>query len=134
MKVSRILKALFLHCISQIWYLFYYLELLNYVVIFNFLIKRYLILRTFLKEMVILVTLLTFASKDFWRFLNYVFIDKKIYVLAPKKKLVCILPYIGKKSLQLRSKLVKSVQNNLSFCNLKVVFRSTYKLHTLFLF
>ena len=68
------------------------------------------------------------------RFLNYVFIDKKIYALAPKKELVCVLPFIGKKSLQLRSKLVKSVQNNLSFCHLKVVFQSPYKLHTLFCF
>ena len=45
-----------------------------------------------------------------------------------------MLPFIGKKSLQLRSKLVKSVQNNLSFCHLKVVFKSPYKLHTLFRF
>ena len=55
-------------------------------------------------------------------YLNKVFIDKKIYALAPKKELVCVLPFIRKKSLQLRSKLVKSVQNNLSFCHLKVVF------------
>ena len=68
------------------------------------------------------------------RYLNQVFIDKKIYALAPKKELVCVLPFIGKKSLQLRSKLVKSVQNNLSFCHLKVVFQSPYKLHTLFRF
>ena len=65
---------------------------------------------------------------------NQVFIDKKIYALAPKKELVCVLPFIGKKSLQSRSKLVKSVQNNLSFCHLKVVFQSSYKLHTLFRF
>ena len=45
-----------------------------------------------------------------------------------------MLPFIGKKSLHLRSKLVKSVQNNLSFCYLKVVFQSPYKLHTLFRF
>ena len=45
------------------------------------------------------------------RYLNQVFIDKKIYALAPKKELICVLPFIGKKSLQLRSKLVKSVQN-----------------------
>ena len=64
------------------------------------------------------------------RYLNQVFIDKKIYALAPKKELVCVLPFIGKKSLQLRSKLVKSIQNNLSFCHLKVVFQSPYKCHT----
>ena len=50
-------------------------------------------------------------------------------LLHPKKEL-CVLPFIGKKSLQLRSKLVKSIQNNLSFCHLKVVFQSPYKRHT----
>ena len=68
------------------------------------------------------------------RYLNQVSIDKKIYALAPRKGLVCVLPFIGKKSLQLRSKLVKSVQNNLSFCYLEVVFQSPCKLHTLFRF
>ena len=47
---------------------------------------------------------------------------------------MCVLPFTGKKSLQLRSKLLKSLQNNLSFCHLKVVFQSPYKLHTLFSF
>ena len=68
------------------------------------------------------------------RFLNNIFIYKKVYALAPKKQLVCVLPFIGKKSLQLRSKLVKSVQNNLSFCHLKVVFQSPCKLCILFRF
>ena len=36
-----------------------------YVLILNFFIKKYLILRIFLKEMVALVTLLKFVSKDF---------------------------------------------------------------------
>ena len=68
------------------------------------------------------------------RFLNKMFIDKKVYALAPKKELVCVLPFIGKKSLQLRSKLVKSIQNNLSFCHLTVVFQSPHELCTLFRF
>ena len=45
-----------------------------------------------------------------------------------------MLPFIGKKSLQLRSKLAKSVQNNLNFCHLKIIFQSPYKLCTLFRF
>ena len=56
------------------------------------------------------------------RFLNDIFIDKKVYALAPKKELVCVLPLIGKKSFYLRSKLVKSAKINLSYCLLKVVF------------
>ena len=35
-------------------------------------------------------------------------------------------------TLQLRSKLVKSVQNNLSLCHLKSCFQLSFKLHTLF--
>ena len=31
------------------------------------------------------------------RFLNDIFIDKKVYALAPKKELLCVLPLIGKK-------------------------------------
>ena len=38
------------------------------------------------------------------------------------------------KSLQLRFKLVKSVENNVNFCPLKVVFQSPYKSRTLFRF
>ena len=53
-------------------------------------------------------------------------------LLAPKNELVCVLPFIGKKLSQLRFKLFKSVRNNWSFCYLKVVFQSPYKLHTLF--
>ena len=68
------------------------------------------------------------------RFLNNIFIDKKVYVFAPKKELVCMLPLIGKKSFQLRSKLVKSAEINLSYSLLKVVFQSPYKLPTLFRF
>ena len=65
-EFSLILKALFLYLISRIWYLRYHLELLNYVLILNFFIKKYWILRIFLKEMVILVTLLTLVLKDIW--------------------------------------------------------------------
>ena len=60
--------------------------------------------------------------------------DKKVYAIAPKEELVCVLPFIGKKSLQLRSKFVKSVQNNLSYCHIKVAFQSPCKLCTLFRF
>ena len=45
-----------------------------------------------------------------------------------------MLPFTGKESLELRSKLVKSVQKNLSFYHLKVVFQSSRKLCTLFRF
>ena len=73
--------------------------------------------------MFILVILLTDVSKHF------IFSQIKSYVPLYLKR-----NCLGKKSLQLRSKLVKSAQNNLSFWHLKVVFQSPYKLRTLFHF
>ena len=54
--------------------------------------------------------------------------------VAQGKELLCVLPFICKKSLQLRSRLVKSIQQNLKFCSLNVIFQSPCKLHTLFKF
>ena len=65
------------------------------------------------------------------RLLNNIFKDKKVCAFACKKELVCVLPFIGKKSLQLIS---KSVQNILNFCHLNLPFHSPYKLRTFFRF
>ena len=67
-------------------------------------------------------------------FLDKTFIEKKVFSVAQKKELVCVLPFIAKKSLQLKSRLVKSIQQNLKFCSLNVIFQSPCKLHTLFKF
>ena len=67
-------------------------------------------------------------------FLDKIFIEKKVFSVAQKKELVCVLPFIGKKSLQLRSRLVMSIKQNLKFCSLNVIFQSSCKLHTLFKF
>ena len=81
--------------------------------------------------MVTLLVLLIIVSKGFYiRFLS----RKKTFLTASKKKLVCVLPFIGRKCLQLRSRLVKSIQVNLQFCSLKVVFESPCKRRSLFHF
>ena len=59
-------------------------------------------------------------------------LKKEVYLLAPKEQLSCVLPFLGKKSLHLRSRLVNSVNKTVRFFNLKVVFRSQRKLNTLF--
>ena len=59
-----------------------------------------------------------FIDKCVKTFLYKIFIGKKVFSVAQKKELVCVLPFIGKKSLQLRSRLVKSIQQNLKFCSL----------------
>ena len=52
-----------------------------------------------------------------------------------KEEIICIFPFIGKKSLQLRIRLVNSIENNennLKFCKLKSYFPITIKLNSLF--
>ena len=65
---------------------------------------------------------ISFIDKCVKRFLDKVFVEKKTFLTASKKQLLCVLPFIGKKSLQLRSRLVKSIQGNLQFCSLKISF------------
>ena len=51
---------------------------------------------------------------------------------ASEKELICVLPFIRNKSLQLRTRLVNSVENNLKFCKVKAIFKSLCKLSLLF--
>ena len=66
------------------------------------------------------------------KYLDKVFIKKEVVLKASKKELICVLPFIGNKSLQLRTRLVNSIENNLKFCKLKVIFQSPCKLSSLF--
>ena len=67
------------------------------------------------------------------KYLDKVFIKKKVVLKASKKELICVLPFPGKKSLQLRTRLLNSIENNLKFCKVKVIFQSPCKLNSLFL-
>ena len=49
------------------------------------------------------------------KYLDKVFIKKGVVLKASKKELICILSFIGNKSLQLRTRLVNSIENNLKF-------------------
>ena len=53
--------------------------------------------------------LVNFSDFCIKKYLNNLYVKKKVYLLAPKKQLTCVLPFLGKKSLQLRSRLVNSV-------------------------
>ena len=49
--------------------------------------------------------------------------------MVAKRELICVLPYLGKASLDLRT-----IERNLPFCKLKIIFRSKCRLNTLFRF
>ena len=66
------------------------------------------------------------------KYLDKVFIKKKVVLKASKKEFTCILPFLGKKSMQLRTCLVNSIESNFKFCKLRVIFQSPFKLNSLF--
>ena len=66
------------------------------------------------------------------KYFDKVFIKKKVVLNALKKELICVLPFLGKKSMQLRTCLVNSIESNLKFCKLKVIFQSPCKVNSLF--
>ena len=54
--------------------------------------------------------------------LDKAFIKQEVVLIASKKDFFCILRFIGQRSLQLRTYLVKSIESNLKFCKLKAFF------------
>ena len=58
------------------------------------------------------------------KFLDKLYIPKRVVSTVPKKELLVVHPYLGTFSLNLRKQLYKSVTKSLSQCNLKVIFQS----------
>ena len=66
--------------------------------------------------------------------LNKLFVQEDFNFMVPKRELICVLPYLGKASLDLRTKLRRTIEKNLPFCKLKIIFRPKCRLNTLFRF
>ena len=66
------------------------------------------------------------------KYLDKVFIKKEVVLKASKKELIFVLPFLGKNSMQLRTRLVNSIESNLKFCKPKVIFQSPCQLNLLF--
>ena len=69
------------------------------------------------------------------KFLNKLFILRDLNFTVPKRELicVCILPYLGEASLDLRTKLRQTIERNLPFHKLKIIFRSQCRLTLFFI-
>ena len=61
-------------------------------------------------------------------FLNKQFSQKILEHTVPKKELFIVLPYLGMPSLCLRTRLQKSINSNISFCKIKIIFKSSTRL------
>ena len=62
----------------------------------------------------------------FW--INY---QKKLDFMVPNRRLISVLPYLGKISLDLRTKLRQSIERDLPYCKVKVVFRSKCRFNSI---
>ena len=61
-----------------------------------------------------------FLSSSIKHFLDKLFVKNKVSLTVPKLQLVCILPYTGKSSLDLRACLRRAIEKNIPFCKLKL--------------
>ena len=63
-----------------------------------------------------------FIDSRIKHFLDKLFVKKKLSLTVPKLKLMCMLPYLGKSSLDFRAHLRRTIEINIPFCKLNVVF------------
>ena len=68
------------------------------------------------------------------KFLIKLFDQRGLNFMVAKGELICVLPYLGKASLDLRTRLRRTIDQNLPFRKLKIIFRSKCRLDTLFRF
>ena len=69
-----------------------------------------------------------FVDKCIKDFLDRVLMPKVVVSTVPKKDLMIVLPYLGKLSLQIRTRINHVMRNKLPHCNLRIVFQTKCKL------
>ena len=75
-----------------------------------------------------------FVDKCIKKFLDRVLTQKVVVTTVPKKDLMIILPYLGKLSLQIRTRINRAMKNKLPHSNFRIVFQSKCKLINFFTF
>ena len=75
-----------------------------------------------------------FVNQCIKKYLNKLFIKRDLNFIVPKKELTFVLPYLDKLSLDLRARLRRTIETDLRYCNLEIIFRSKCRLNKLFQF
>ena len=65
------------------------------------------------------------------KFFNKLFVQRNLNFMVPKMELICVLPYLVKASLDLRTRLRRTIERKLLFCKSKIIFRSKCRLNAL---
>ena len=69
-----------------------------------------------------------FVDKCIKNFLDKALKQKVVVSTVPKKDLMIVLPYLGKLSLQIRTRINRVMKNILPHCNFRIAFQSKCKL------
>ena len=67
-------------------------------------------------------------------FLDKILAPKPAVSTVHKKNLVTVLPYLGKLSLQIRTRINRIMKNKLPYCNIRFVFPTKCKISNFFIF
>ena len=65
-----------------------------------------------------------FIDRCIKMYLDKVFIKHPNICVVPKKELVCVFPFFGRKSLEIKKRLQNAIERTLPYCKLKVIFKS----------
>ena len=65
-------------------------------------------------------------------FLDKLYSPKEVVTTVPRKEVLLVLPFLGKVSLQVRTRLERLFSNSLPSCKLRIVFRSNSRLSSFF--
>ena len=68
------------------------------------------------------------------KFLDKILAPKPVVSTVPKKNLVIGLQYLGKLSLQIRTRINRIMKNKLPYCNIRFVFQTKCKISNFFIF
>ena len=69
-----------------------------------------------------------FIGRCIKMYLDKVFIKHPSICVRPKKELVCVFPFLGRKSLEIKKRLQNAIERTLPYCKLKVIFKSSSKI------
>ena len=75
-----------------------------------------------------------FVDKCILKFFDKLYGKKDPVHTVPKKDLVMILPFLGTTSWKIKNDLIQSIRKNAPFCNMKIIFKTTKRLSSCFLF
>ena len=77
---------------------------------------------------------LDLIDKWFQEFLGKILTTKPIVSTVPKKDIIIALPYLGKLSLQIYTRINRIKKNKLPYCNVQFVFQAACKISNFFTF